>query len=681
MSQPSPYQILFEPVTIGPVTAPNRFYAVPHATGHGHLQPNGAIALRAMKAEGGWGVVAAQMTEISADSDMANHPMDRIWDDTDINIHQRQVELIKQHGALAAIELAHGGLRSRNLTTGLVVPSPSNLPILRPEVPVQGRAMSKRDIRDFREQHRRAALRAKQAGFDIVYVYAAHDLSLMSHFLSKRVNFRTDEYGGSLKNRVRLLQEVLQDTKEAVGDQCAVALRFAVEEPGKRIGLRHDGEGREVVEMLAQLPDLWDVNLASWPEDSRTSRFSEEGFQLEFTDFVKQVTDKPVVGVGRFTSVDKMVSVIKKGRLDFIGGARPSIADPFLPQKIKQNRVDDIRECIGCNMCVCSDAYGIPLRCTQNPTIAEEWRRDWHPERVARDSQQRNVLVVGCGPAGLECGLTLARAGHQVTLAEAASEAGGRVIKESSLLGLSAWKRVVDYRLFQLGQMANAAIYLESTLDENNIAEFEADHVFIATGSHWRADGFGGSHYTPLNIDHDVSLLTPDQILDGKEISGRVLIYDDEHNYMGGVLASHLARTGCEVEIVTPLTMISAWTDNTLEQEKIVQQLGSEGVGWHTNLMLSHAGGGQAHFNCAYTGDARVEFGFDHLLIVAGRLPNDALFHSLSAAGDNVTAIGDCLSPGIIQAAVYSGHRHAKLFCGDPLAGAEFHRDRAHITI
>ena len=130
------HAVLFEPVQIGPVTAPNRFYAVPHATGHGWTQPAGANHLRAMKAEGGWGTVAVQMTEIGPDTDMANHPMERLWDDGDIPRHAHQVELIKQHGALTAIEIAHGGMRARNILSGQSVIGPSALPVLRPEVPV-----------------------------------------------------------------------------------------------------------------------------------------------------------------------------------------------------------------------------------------------------------------------------------------------------------------------------------------------------------------------------------------------------------------------------------------------------------------------------------------------------------------------------------------------------------------
>ncbi|MFT5116168.1 MAG: dimethylamine/trimethylamine dehydrogenase, partial [Parasphingorhabdus sp.] len=463
--------------------------------------------------------------------------------------------------------------------------------------------------------------------------------------------------------------------------KCAVALRFSVAEPSEDMGLRHDGEGREVVQMLAELPDLWDVNISTWSSDSATSRFREEGHQLEFVDFVKTITDKPVVGVGRFTSPDKMVSMIKQGKLDLIGAARPSIADPFLPVKIRDNRIEDIRECIGCNICVGADAYGIPLRCTQNPTIAEEWRRNWHPESVPAVSKSENLLVVGAGPAGLECALTLARAGHQVTISEGFVEAGGRVTTESKLAGLSAWYRVADYRLYQLSQMSNVSLYLESKLDYSGVEEFSADHVFIATGSHWRRDGIGGSHYQPIDLNTASSILTPDDIKPTNELKGRVLIYDDDHNYMGGVLANQLALWGCSVEIVTPLQMISAWTDNTLEQARVVQQLRHAGVKWHVNEMLASADQNSAKFHCAYTGELLAEREFDHLLLLGGRLPNDGLYKSLLENNQPATAIGDCLSPGIIQAAVHSGHRHARLHCGDKLAGDSFNRDQATLFI
>lgn len=550
------FSTLFEPVRIGPVVAPNRFFAVPHATGHSPLMPNGSIGMREMKAEGGWGVVAMQLSEIDPSSDISNLPMEKFWDETDVRSHARMVERVKAHGSLTAIELGHTGLRSRNLATGVPVMSPSCLPILKPEAPIQAKAMDRADIRAFRASHRTAVARAKQAGYDIAYVYAAHDASLLWHFLSPLYNFRSDDYGGSFENRVRLLREVLEDACDEAAGEIAIAIRFAVHDFRAGSPLTFDNEGRAVVEMLSEIPDLWDVNVAGWSRDSGTSRFDDEAHQEKYTSFVKQITSKPVVGVGRFTSPDAMVSQIRRGVLDFIGGARPSIADPFLPEKIRDGRVDEIRECIGCNICVASDAYSVPLRCTQNPTISEEWRRGWHPEKIPAAKTRQSILIVGGGPAGLECAHTLARAGAEVTLAEREEEFGGRVTLESRLTGLSAWGRVRDYRLQALQQMGNVSLYAGSELKAADAAQFEADHVVLATGATWRDDGFGRSRFSQVP-GFAGEVLTPDDIFCGKRVEGPVIIYDDDHFYMANALAAHLAMQGTEIHLVCPLPAIA----------------------------------------------------------------------------------------------------------------------------
>ena len=143
---------------------------------------------------------------------------------------------------------------------------------------------------------------------------------------------------------------------------------------------------------------------------------------------LKALTSKPVVGVGRLTSPDTMVRLVRDGVLDLIGAARPSIADPFLPRKIEEGRLEDIRECIGCNVCVTGDWTMTPIRCTQNPSMGEEWRRGWHPERIRPQGSDARVLVVGGGPAGLEAAMALGKRGYEVVLAEATRELGGRVL-------------------------------------------------------------------------------------------------------------------------------------------------------------------------------------------------------------------------------------------------------------
>ena len=171
-------------------------------------------------------------------------------------------------------------------------------------------------------------------------------------FLLADFNHRTDDYGGSVNNRVRFVRELIEATKDAVGDKCGIALRISLEELRAKPSDHFASEAHEVVSLLSDLPDLWDVKMDSSPTDCGASRFRPEGAHEPIIDFVKKVTDKPVVGVGRFTSPDTMVSQIKRGVLDLIGGARPSIADPFLPIKIREGREDEIRECIGCNICI-----------------------------------------------------------------------------------------------------------------------------------------------------------------------------------------------------------------------------------------------------------------------------------------------------------------------------------------
>ncbi len=676
MARDPRYDILFEPVKIGPVTTKNRFYQVPHCNGMGHLYPSSWIEMRRMKAEGGWGVINTEEVEISHTSELSPIPEGRLWDDRDIPLLARMADAVHEYGALAGIEPAHlGGGASNNYSREIPM-GPSARPIDLLE-PIQTRAMDKADIKAFRKMHVDAARRSKKAGFDIVYVYCGHDMTTFAHFLSRR-NDRSDEYGGSLENRLRLIREVLQDTKEAIGDTCAVAIRFGVEELKGPAGLTCDGEGRDVVELLADLPDLWDVNLSDWSNDSATSRFKPEGFQDSYISFVKKVTNKPVVGVGRYTSPDAMVSLIKNGQLDLIGAARASIADPFLPKKIEEGRIEDIRECIGCNMCVTGDFLATPMRCTQNPTMGEEWRRGWHPEKIAKQKSDETVLVVGGGPAGLEAARALGQRGHKVTLAEARSETGGRVAIESRLPGLSQWRRVADYRQYQISQMANVDVFYGSRLTAEEVLEFGADHVVLATGSKWARHGIGRHNHDPIKAADGAVVLTPDEIAAGNIPEGPVVVFDDDHYYMGGVMAEKLQLEGLDVTYVTPAPDVSTWTHNTLEQAKIQTRLIELGVKIVPLHNLAFIAADHVELACIFT-DRKHTLRCKSVVMVTMRVAEDALYYALTAntkgGPKSVTRIGDCLAPGTIAAAVYSGHRYAREL-GEPVPeGVPFRRE------
>ena len=667
MTRDSRYDILFEPIKIGPVITPNRFYQVPHCNGMGRVFPDSMIAMRGMKAAGGWGIVCTEQCDFHPTADITPFTETRLWDDADIGYLAGMVNAVHEHGSLAGIQLVHNGHGVGNLYSREVPIGPSHRLVEANNYPGQARAMDKSDIRDYRRWHRDAALRSKKAGFDLVVVYHGHDGTVPTYFLSKRQNQRTDEYGGSLENRLRLYRELLEETKDAVGDTMGVIARFAVDEMMGSDGLEWENEGRDALEMLAELPDMWDVNVSDWSNDSMTSRFAPEGYQEEYVSFVKKITTKPVSTVGRYTSPDTMVSAIRRGIIDLIGAARPTIADPFLPRKIEEGRPEDIRECIGCNICVAWDMLSAPIRCTQNPTMSEEWRKGWHPEQIAEKASDSHVLVVGSGPAGLEAAHQLGKRGYRVTLAEARGELGGRVTRESRLPGLAAWARVRDYRLGQIREMINVETFLESELTAEQVLEFGADHVCLATGATWQHDGVGRANRSPIPGMSRDSILSPDDIMDGKRLTmGPVVIFDDDHYYLGGVIGELLSAAGHAVTIVTPETVVADWTRYTLEQGHIEARLKQAGITILTRRNVVRVSAGEVVVLNAMTDQEEVLPG--SIVSITMRLPDDVLYSDLMALGDgpqnagikSIRRIGDCYGPSLIASAVYEGHRYAR---------------------
>jgi dimethylamine/trimethylamine dehydrogenase len=660
------YDVLFEPVRIGPKTAPNRFFQVPHASGMTNANPRVRAAFRGMKAEGGWGVVCTGACSVDPSADDSPFPFATMWDESDVRAHAVMTEAVHAHGALAGVELWHGGAAAVNRTSRSAPLSPSGVPWMATHVGFMSSArpkvMDADDIRDLIAWHRDAAIRAERAGFDILYVYAGMGY-LPYQFLLQEYNQRSDAYGGSVANRVRLVAELIDAVREATHGRCAVALRISLQELRARPSDVAASEAHEVIGLLRDAPDLFDVKMDYSAFDCSPSRFSGEGSHEPVIDFVKTVTDKPVVGVGRFTSPDTMVGQVRRRVLDLIGAARPSIADPFLPKKIDEGREGEIRECIGCNICISSWHDGVWVRCTQNPTAGEEWRRGWHPEIVRRDSRE-TALVVGGGPAGLEAALVLARRGMSVAVADRAREMGGRLRFETSLPGLAQWRRVADYRLDQLGRLANVTLYPESDLGPQDVREFGADHVLVATGARWTG-ALCGANELPAGRADGPRVYTPDDIAAGAAIEGPVAVFDFDNYYMGSAVAEALALRGLAVTYVTTAGAAGAWSFMTNEQPGVHQAFAQHGIALRTLEIVTGFDGETLSLAQIFSGEAR-QIAARSLVIVGQRAGGSALYEALRMAGPAASGAkslhltGDALAPGAIAHAVYQGHKTAR---------------------
>ena len=667
MDRDSRYDILFDAVDIGPVKSKNRFYQVPHCNGGGYRDPSAAAEMRGIKSQGGWGVIFTEQCEMHHTSEITPFIELRLWDDADIPMIAKMADRMKEYGALAGIQLAYSGINGPNLYTKEVPLAVTGMPIRTfTNDPVSARSLDKQDIKNLRRWFVNAAKRSKTAGFNLICLYGAHGFGIFQHFLSTATNQRTDEYGGSLENRARFVKEVVEEVRNEVGDSMGITLRLSLDEMIGDLGFANS-EVRDFVEMHQDLPDLWDLAHGAWEDCSGPSRFKEEAAQFDLVTGIRKLTSKPIVGVGRFTSPDVMVKQINSGTLDFIGCARPSIADPFLPKKIEEGRIQDIRECIGCNICITGDMTMSISRCTQNPTFMEEWRKGWHPETIEPKGKTSKVLVIGSGPAGLEAALACSNRGYDVTLTEATKILGGRVAKERKLPGLSAWGRVADYREYQLSQKSNVETYLESSLDADQVLEFGFENVCIATGSTWRADGVSRQHVVPIPNDHSINLYTPDDIMNDKLPAGKVVIYDDDHYYMGGVIAEKLIENGCDVTLLTPCAYVSEWSINTLEQAEIQKRLIEMGVKIELNRGLISISNSKLITNCIYTQNEK-EIETQNIVMVASRKPHDQLYNDLllkrkkwiDAGIKSIKLIGDANAPGPIAWATYAGHRYAR---------------------
>jgi dimethylamine/trimethylamine dehydrogenase len=672
------HDILFEPVQIGCKTLRNRFYQSPHCTSFGAELPGAQAGIRAMKAEGGWAAVNTEFCSIHPSSDSRPLVSARLWDDDDARNLGRMAEQAHEHGALAGVELWHGGCVAGNLESRLPARSVSQLTD-ESLYSTSCYELDKAGIREIEGWYIAAARRARDVGFDIINIEGAECGALTQHFLMSKFNRRTDEYGGSVANRARFWLEVTEQVREAVGDECAVTMRVCVDTLNDNpLGIRAAEEAYELIELGDHLVDFWDLQAggyvaAEWAgDDAVASRFAGEFSHRKYIEAVRGATRKPVAAVGRFTNPDTMAEAVRSGVIEIVAAARPSIADPFLPQKIELGRYDEIRECIGCNICASRFGLGAPIVCTQNATLGEEFRRGWHPERFSTAANaEKTVLVVGAGPAGMECAMVLGKRGMSaVHLVDEQDGIGGCVREISAYPHLGEWGRVTTYRQVQLDKLDDVEVVSGTRLDAEGVVTYGAEIVVLATGARWRADGMNGpTQSTIAGADQDF-VLTPEQVSAvGGAIDGEhVLVYDTDGYFTAVGMAEMLLAAGKRVTVLTPFANFAMFMFFTGEAFRVNRELRAQGVSVITSHLLSEiAAGGTLRGQNVWSPDP-VAWQADAVVLVTQRQPQDALYHELKADPERleregieaVHRIGDCLAPRTIAENVFDGHRLAR---------------------
>jgi dimethylamine/trimethylamine dehydrogenase len=671
MSRSPRHDVLFEPIQIGPKVMRNRFYQTAHANGFGVEYPAAQAYYRSIRAEGGWAAVSLESFGVHPESDDAPYVEGRMIDEDDVANVRLFVERVHEHGSLAGIELSfhgpdHTGYDSR-------LPSRGVSQLTSTLFGGSCWEMSIDEIHDLQAAYVRAARLARDAGVDMINVAGREAFSITQNFLMRFWNKRTDVYGGSLENRARFWLETLELVREAVGDDCAIVCGLCVDSwgIGGEDGIKVEDDGTGFIRLADHLVDLWDLQTSAWLEDAGPSRYFEQNAQSPWVVQAREHTSKPIVGVGRFTDPEVMVTAIESGQLDIIGASRPAIADPFLPNKIEAGRYKDIRECIGCNVCVSRFHYGGGrIVCTQNATTGEEYRRGWHPERFdhARNAD-RSVLVVGAGPAGMECARVLGERGMaHVHLREARSDIGGIMRWIPSFRGLAEWARITHYRRTQLDRLKNVQVSTDSELTAGDVLDYGADLVVVATGAHWSRTGLNPLTHrdVPGFDDPAIQVLVPEDIMvRGAEVLGdSVLVYDTDGYFMASSIAERLAEQGKRVTLVTNHAEIAPSMFLSGEGAHMYRRLHELGVRLYPSAMVTRLEPGVvrgAHVLC----EEDLSWEADAVVLVTQRLSDTRLYTALmsdpaalAANGiEGVFRIGDCLEPRIIADVVFDGHR------------------------
>ena len=644
------YRYLWTPLQLGPVTARNRIVFSAHLTNYARdgKPTDQHAAYYAARAAGGAGLIITE--------EHSTHPTDWPYEKLIHGFHRdvipgyrRITEAVHRHRVPIFAQINHNGGQASSMYSRLPVWAPSAVadPLFR-EVP---KAVTHAEIDEIVAGYALVAEHCAEGGFDGIELQCSHS-SIVRGFLSPATNHRTDQYGGSVQNRARLLVEIVAAVRAVIGTRLALGVRLCGDELIDGGTTIDDAVlTAQIVERTGQV-DYINTSIGVATASLfmiEASMHVPPGYALFIPSAFRKAVDLPVVGVGRFKDPLQAERALAEGHCDLVGIVRGQIADPDFAAKARAGATDDIRLCLSCNQeCVGRMGLNRWLGCIENPRTGREATAP-----LAISAKPKQVMVVGAGPAGLQAAISAARAGHQVTVLEKEAQAGGQVRLAASVPNRAEFGDMIRNQLNECARLGVAIEYGVGVWP-GLVQERRPHHVIVAMGA---------EPSRPWWVAADaVRVADVREVLDGRaEPTGNVVVIDEIGFHHATSVAELLADRGCQVEIVTPGMVVGQDLGITLDMENWWMRAGAKGIAQSTDLVpMGLTAEGELTLLHHPTGANHTRYP-DWVVLAVPPNPVEWLYNDLKAAGVSVQRVGDCVAPRRAHAAVVDGERSAAL--------------------